>query len=93
MGVRSFCCISSVLVLSYDDAHWQSAAPYFRHVLKPAKVLKLMGKNRLKDQPVPGSHCVYYGMRDVVFPFILSRNWWEDTVFFVFEEDWRLTAD
>ena len=47
-----------MLVLSYDDARWQSAAPYFRHVLKPAKVLKLMGKNRLKDQPVPGSHCV-----------------------------------
>ena len=79
----------TVLVLTYDDAQWEAAQPYWRHVMHPCRPVRLYGKNHRMDARVAGSHVVWYGMRDVVLPFIQSEDWHADTLFLVFEEDWR----
>ena len=63
---------------------------YLGRELDPAIPLILWGRTASEHPQVKKEFAVWYWWKDVGVPFMLQARFPPDTLFLVFEEDWRL---
>lgn len=80
-----------VLVLKHEASQEEELLPYLASTLFPTPIVQLEGRSARKGPACPLHEAVYWGWVDTVVPAISSWQAPEDTVFFVFEADFRFS--
>lgn len=81
------------MVLTFDKPTSPNCLQYFRTIFWPQPILNLVGRNNRTEYCDPKTS-LWFAYRDLVFPLLTEdRGWPEDTLFLIFEEDWRLRPD
>ena len=80
-------------MLTHEKSVYAEQAPYLASKWYPMPVLNLYGRCATLDPVVDHDMAVWFGWRDHIIPFILSKGFDKDTLFIVAEEDWRLTKE
>ena len=84
--------------LTHEQATHAEVTPYLQSMAHPVPVLSIYGCcSKLEPNPAPGKagcmpspQAVYYGWMDALLAVALDTTFPEDTLFCIFEEDWRL---
>jgi hypothetical protein len=81
-----------VIVLTHIGATPEETFPYAASLFAGTPVVTVYGRHAASAPTVAPRKCVHFGWRDVLLPLMQDSEFPEDTIFFVFEEDWRLHA-
>ena len=80
-----------IIQLTHERATAEEQVPYLASVLSPAPVLEVLGRAAEADPQVQRRHAVWYGWSDCILPLITSPQTPPDTLFLVFESDYRFS--
>jgi hypothetical protein len=86
------CSTHQVLVLSHIGATQEETFPYAASLFAGVPVVTVFGRNAKTSPETAARKCVHFGWRDVLLPLMIDAEFPDDTLFLVFEEDWRLNA-
>ena len=85
--------------LTHEQATHTEVTPYLQSMAHPVPVLSIYGCcSKLEADPsgkarnMPSQQAVYYGWLDGLLAVLSDTSFPEDTLFCIFEEDWRLSA-
>jgi len=81
-----------VFCLTHRGATAREQVPYLGSFLEGVPVITVFGRHANSPPAVNPRKCVHFGWKDCMLPMMLDSQFSEDTVFLVFEEDWRMFA-
>ena len=78
------------MCLTHAGATPEERVPYIGSLFSGTPVCTVFGRHAHSDPRAPPRQCVHFGWKDVLLPMMLDDQFPPDTLFLVFEEDWRL---
>ena len=77
--------------MTHELAPLESRIPYLATVFQPLQPLVVYGRSARMEPECPGEEAVAWAWRDTVIPLIMDPVFPSDTLFLIFEDDFRFS--